>query len=361
MSEEIIMGYWDCPSCGSTGIKGTIYDCPNCGRQRGKETKFYMRKDKIEYVPGHKVVGADWYCDYCGALNSAARNTCENCGSAKSESKDDYFSLKEKEQEQEYKDNIVNNISADNINLTEQETVNNSTKIAVRIMIALMFLMIFILFKILNAPKIYTYNVQKTIWENSIDIEEYKTVQESGWSLPSDGRLIRTNEEIKSYKRVLDHYRDVRKSRRVQNGSHTEYSYHNNGDGTFTQRSHSVPDYTTEYYTEQEPVYIQVPVYDTKYYYDIDKWVYEKTETTTGTDKSPYWKELTLTNKERETDRETKYSMEGIQYSKSLFGKDKEKLVTYILTEDDWQQIDAGQTLEITVKFNEIQNYQIIN
>jgi len=63
MSEEIIMGYWDCPSCGSTGIKGTIYDCPNCGRQRGKETKFYMHKGKIEYVPGHKVVGADWYCD----------------------------------------------------------------------------------------------------------------------------------------------------------------------------------------------------------------------------------------------------------------------------------------------------------
>ncbi len=57
------MGYWDCPSCRSTGIKGTIYDCPNCGRQRGKEIKFYMHKGKIEYVPGHKVIGADWYCD----------------------------------------------------------------------------------------------------------------------------------------------------------------------------------------------------------------------------------------------------------------------------------------------------------
>ena len=95
MADKIVMGYWDCPSCGSTGIPGTTYDCPNCGRQRGKETKFYMKSGKVEYVPGHKVVGADWYCEYCGALNSAGRTTCENCGSPKGESKDNYFSLKE--------------------------------------------------------------------------------------------------------------------------------------------------------------------------------------------------------------------------------------------------------------------------
>ena len=104
MAEKIVMGYWDCPYCDSKGIPGTTYDCPNCGRQRGKETKFYMKSGKVDYVPGHKVVGADWYCEYCGALNKAGRDTCENCGSRKDDSKDDYFSIGKKEEEKKKKE-----------------------------------------------------------------------------------------------------------------------------------------------------------------------------------------------------------------------------------------------------------------
>ena len=39
---KLVMGYWDCPFCGSRGIRGDVVNCPSCGRARG-EVKFYMQ------------------------------------------------------------------------------------------------------------------------------------------------------------------------------------------------------------------------------------------------------------------------------------------------------------------------------
>ena len=110
-----------------------------------------------------------------------------------------------------------------------------------------------------------------------------------------------------------------------------------------------MPDYTTEFYTEDEPVYRQEPVYDTRYYYDIDKWEYERSEVTSGTDKSPYWATLELTDKERESERYTKYTMSGILHYHS-FGKDREKNITYDIQESWWREINNGQTLTLTLE-----------
>ena len=38
-------------------------------------------------------------------------------------------------------------------------------------------------------------------WKYSIEIEKYKTVQESNWSLPSNARLLYTNIEISHYEK----------------------------------------------------------------------------------------------------------------------------------------------------------------
>lgn len=352
MSDKIVMGYWDCPSCGSTGIPGTTYDCPNCGRQRGKDTKFYMKSGPVEYVPGHKVAGADWYCDYCGALNSAGRTTCENCGSPKSESKDDYFSLQKPKEPK---------IETQNTNFKSDGTPNvknSAPNIRTFGIIAIIILMIILINSFFSRPKDCTFKVQSMSWENSISIEENKTFRESDWYLPSGGRLAYTNSEIRSYESVLDHYETVTKSRQVQDGGHYETSYSDNGDGTFTEHSNFVPDYTTEYYTEEEPVYRHEPVYDTKYYYDIDKWVDERTEKVSGNDKNPYWPKLSLTEKEREAGRSSSYSMSGELTYKS-FGKDKTKTEKYTIDESMWKEINTGQTLNVTIKDGKIIEWHI--
>ncbi|SEM28313.1 MULTISPECIES: zinc finger Ran-binding domain-containing protein [unclassified Butyrivibrio] len=342
MEDKIVMGYWDCPSCGSTGIPGKTYDCPNCGRQRGKETKFYMKSGPVEYVPGHKVTGADWYCEYCGALNTAERTTCENCGSPKSDSKDDYFSLKKPKPE-------VKPSSTQNNTTSAPGNKGSFSRFRLIGIIAIAILIIILINSIVSRPKNYTFDVKTLTWENSIDIEENKTFRESDWNLPSDARLAYTNWEIRSYESVLDHYETVTKSRQVQDGGHYETSYSDNGDGTFTEHNNYVPDYTTEYYTEEEPVYRQEPIYDTKYYYDIDRWVDERTETTTGTDKNPYWPTLNLTDKEREAGRSSKYTMSGELNYKS-FGKSKKKTEEYTIDESTWKELKPGDKLDVTIK-----------
>ncbi len=353
MADKIVMGYWDCPSCGSTGIPGTTYDCPNCGRQRGKETKFYMKSGEVKYVPGHKVVGADWYCEYCGALNSAGRTSCENCGAPKAESKDDYFSLKEPKPKP-----VVNTGQSAQTNKAENQSFSDKKRhlplwIWIAAGIALTIIISNLISSYVNKPREYTFDVQEMAWENTIDIDEYKTFRESDWYLPNGARLAYTATEIRSYESVLDHYESVTKSRQVESGGHYETSYSDNGDGTFTEHENYVPDYTTEYYTEDEPVYRQEPIYDTRYYFDIDRWEYERSETTSGKDKNPYWPEPELSEKERESGRSTKYTMSGVLHYRS-FGKDKEKNVTYDIQESWWKEIKEGQTIILTLEGEEL-------
>ncbi len=358
MEDKIVMGYWDCPSCGSTGIPGTTYDCPNCGRQRGKETKFYMKPGVVEYVPGHKKLGADWYCEYCGALNSAGKTTCENCGSPKSESKDDYFSVKKPKPSV----NPTQSTESHKENKTSEQSFSDRMKhlpIWMWLVAALVFTIIIsnLISGFVNKPRDYSFDVKEMAWENSVDIEEYRTFRESDWYLPGGARLAYTAQEIRSYQSVLDHYETVTKSRQVESGGHYDTSYTDNGDGTFTEHSTYVPEYTTEYYLDEEPVYRQEPIYDTRYYYDIDRWVHERTDTTSGKDKNTYWPEPDLNDKERIEDRSSKYTMSGTLHYKS-FGKDKQKDKTYEIQESWWKDIDAGQTISITLEGGKLSSWQ---
>ena len=108
--------------------------------------------------------------------------------------------------------------------------------------------------------------------------------------------------EIYHYKTVTE-----QKSRQVLDHYDTSYSYSDNGNGTFKQHENRTPVYHTEYYTEsnQEPVYRQDPVFQTKYYYEIERWVDKDSYESSGTDKSPYWNEtyLPLADNERDEER----------------------------------------------------------
>lgn len=359
MAEKIVMGYWDCPYCDSKGIPGTTYDCPNCGRQRGKETKFYMKSGKVDYVPGHKVVGADWYCEYCGALNKAGRDTCENCGSRKDDSKDDYFSIgkkeeeKKKKEEQQRREDFHPTTTVSHSNNKKKFRLNLWFKLILAALVFMGFMMLVTWIQQAAAPKDCTFEIQKLTWENNIDIEENRTFLESGWSMPSNGRLLYTNEEVRSYNPVLDHYEPVTKTRQVQSGGHYDYNYVDNGDGTFTQQSTFVPEYTTEYYTEDEPVYVQVPVYDTKYYYEVDKWVHDRTETTSGDDKNPVWPEVNLSENQRIENRSSRYAMEGTLRYKSFWSY-KKKNTSFEIREEWWKKVDKGQTVSVTISDDRI-------
>ncbi len=69
--------------------------------------------------------------------------------------------------------------------------------------------------------------------------------------------------------------------------------------------------YETQYRTEtyEEPIYVSVPVYQTLFVYDIDKWVVDRTEVASAQDHQPYWPRSDLDENEREGEKSERYTI----------------------------------------------------
>lgn len=340
MAERIVMGYWDCPYCQNTKIKGTEQVCPSCGHQRDKDIKYYMDRDNVEYLSEEaaktKGKGADWICPYCDSMNSAHETFCIACGAPREESKYDYFQREDKaksEPSSHAQESPPHSSSASSGNSQRNiQHSNPSRKYAkISVFAALLVLLAAGLFFMLK-PKDTVFIANSVDWYTTVSVEAYETVQESDWSIPSGGREQYHQEEIYGYDKEIDYYETVEKSRDVKVGSHTEYEYEDNGDGTYKEIAIEVDDYDTETYTEQVPVYKDVPIYRTKYYYDIDKWIPKREVTNSGTDDTPTYKDPELESNERESNRRTEYKITGYLIEK------EDKIRTLEVSEYVWKR-----------------------
>lgn len=377
MSDRIIRGYWDCPYCDSTDIDGLVDNCPNCGRHKPENVKYHLKGQHVQENKIYKTAQVDesdvlsteelhnagiseeecngnhkeWVCSYCNSLNNWADKFCTSCGSPKEEADleygmqkrekssnnleeyvflrgDDEESSKYFKEKLEEKPKIIaednNDFTSKSENAEKEYTFKNKLSdlfrligggIADNALPIIMSLIFLFCAGVLFYPHKETVTVTGFEWARNISIEDLRTVQESDWSVPSGGRVYKEQTELKTYVSVIDHYetKTETKSRQVIDHYDTEYSYSDNGNGTFTEHTKQVPVYKTEYYeeTHQEPVYRQDPVYATKYYYDIDKWFDSGRDyPSNGTDQNPYWNtDYTLAEKERDTDRTEKYTV----------------------------------------------------
>ena len=354
---KLVMGYWDCPVCGTQGIRGDTVNCPSCGRARG-DVQFYMKDHAesqtreqgdtadIEYVDEEKAKTAsrnpDWYCSFCNSLNSDNAQFCANCGASRESSEANYFDRLKKKQEQE--------AAMAPPQPTAQELAQ--TRTAPKSKRGLIFLLVAIvaivgLFMYMNGDKTAgDLTVSALSWERNIQIEENVQYSESGWDLPDGAELTSQRQEIHHYDSVLDHYEnvEVQRSRRVIDHYETYYTYNDLGNGNFEQVENQRPVYETEYYTEtiQQPVYRQVPRYATKYYYDIWRWTPTRVATASGTDHEAAWPEPELGENERTGDRAEEYRF-------TVTDKDGRE-TAYSLAEADWRNLSVGQSLSITSK-----------
>lgn len=83
------------------------------------------------------------------------------------------------------------------------------------------------------------------------------------------------------------------------------------------------------------------PKYRKKYFYEIEKWVYERTVSTSGTDKNPYWGDTNLKEKEREGSREERYFVTG--------RNQEEKDMRFSLPYEEWCTVNIDQTIFVNV------------
>lgn len=357
-----IEGYWDCDQCDTKRIKGRFRNCINCGKPRGKDTKFYMVETTFAENQDDISEEPDWYCSYCESLNSAKESNCESCGASRAESEKNYFDLQEEKKQKQIKKQIEEqkvlerqeqlNDYKESIEpeILYKKEENKHTMLKRGIGFASIIALIGFLLVFLFVPKQTTLYVNNKTWQRSIEIEEYITVRENAWLLPSEGRLVETRREIHHYEQVVDHYKTVseQKSERYISGYKTETSYKDMGNGYFDTVTKQVPIYDTRYWTEtrQEPVYKSMPIYQTKYYYDIERWVTKEWKNSSGTNNEPYWAELNLEELEREGSRREEYCISTIDK------KDKEKV--YELSYEEWEDVLINTEIDVKLSMGQI-------
>lgn len=338
---KIVVGRWDCSYCGTKGIRGSERECPNCGRPRGEDVKFYV-DDPKDYVPEDEATKIskepDWMCEFCGSYNSAKLTKCMSCGAERGKSKD-YFQVQEANREKESgKAETTENDFEQNHEKEEkyqhfesqQEDYSQHdfssynlaniflNKKVIAIVLAVLLSIIGVIF--LFTPKEVNMQITDFSWSRSISIEQNRTFHESDWSVPAGGRVTSQQMEFHHYQSVLDHYETRTREVARERLSHYEYSTTliDMGNGYFEEETISTPVYETYYETEeyQEPIYRDEPVYAMKYYYDIDRYVYERSVNTSGNDKEPYWGEVKLNYDERVSKRNEEYKISGISDEK---------------------------------------------
>lgn len=364
MADKVVKGYWDCPYCSSREIDGLVDFCPNCGVHKPKDVKYYLNGNVTinttyskSQVPDSDVLSEkelekagiskeecdgkhkEWVCDFCGSLNNWADNVCSSCGSQKDESDTLYGGEKKSGEEPAEQQHTASSQDKEQLSVWDKIksffVKNRKAAAIVTVIIAVLSVMFF--------PYKKVVTVKSFAWERNISLEEYRTVQESDWNVPEGGRVYDEKTEIKSYVSVVDHYETVweTKTREVFDHNETSTTYSDNGNGTFTEHTTTTPVYRTETYQEshEEPVYRQDPVYATKYYYDIDKWVDTGNDyPSSGKDHKPYWNEdyKPMADNIRDTDRSETYTV------KLDNGKTQEKSYS------EWKNMKIGDTKEQT-------------
>jgi hypothetical protein len=351
---NLVMGYWDCPFCGSKGIAGTTVNCPSCGRARG-DVKFYMKnvaegeireqheRNDIDYLNEEQAKyvseNPDWYCSFCNSLNSDNAQFCGNCGASRSDSEHNYFDRLQKMKEREQAEAAAQAASSSQPAPKKRNPLFFIAIAAVLIIGLVMFL---------NGKKTSgDLKVTGLEWTRTVSIEKNIQYSESGWELPSGAELTEKKKEIHHYDNVIDRYvkKNVQRVREVLDHYESYYTYKDNGNGTFTEVENQRPVYRTENYTEtvSEPVYKQVPKYSTKYYYTIWRWTPDHELTASGTDHNTAWPETELAEDEREGTRAEEYRF-------TVEDGKKKTTTTYRLAEADWMNLNVDDMIYITAK-----------
>lgn len=394
-----VEGYWDCHYCGAKGIRGRTRNCPNCGKPRGQEVKFYLKEFDEKYKVDNSSDKPDWFCEYCSSYNPDSADICISCSATRGSKTyssfrdtgfsetiidadgnkiDDFGEISDEERDalnyqteredrerarHKMKSSSNQESSFSNQNFKQSNPLFQSSFFSsgnesrfnlkrfswksILGVTAGIFLVIGLICWIL--PKEVEFEVNEISWNRSVNIEQRVTVKESGWTVPSGGRIYDTRTEIKEYQNKLDHYETYYEtvSEKVIDHYKTVTKKRDKGNGDFEITEEQQPVCKTVQRKEkrERPVYVKVPIYETKYYYKLERWKFSRSVDTSGEDKNPYFGDFTLqegklpynVGKERVSSKTEKYSIGGI-----VEGDQKSYSVDFSL----WQDIEIGDKVK---------------
>lgn len=340
-------GAWNCTQCNTKGIPGGTPNCTLCGDPRNPsldpEERPYLPENARVVTDATELdranSGPNWNCGHCGHANRATDHVCNNCleplnhddtvagvhtyvsgVAAEGVTLDKPGQLDEDhidavlagaDKLQQLADGPIvmpnrtfgmdalrrNDKSREQQDFYEASSpvslvtsrFNPRRLIQVGIVAAVVFAVImggWLTYTQFIRAEPVDLTVVGLSWDRQIEIEEYRTLTMTDWTVPADGRIITQQREIRSYKEVLDHYETKTREvpRQVKTGTTTEkYECGSTtvdmGNGYFDEKeiecTRTVDVYTTVYDEEsyKDPVYRNEPVYGTKYTYQVDRWV----------------------------------------------------------------------------------------
>lgn len=170
-----------------------------------------------------------------------------------------------------------------------------------------------------------TTTIERLHWEVVAEIQEYKTVEESGWEVPDGAVVYKEQEEIKSHKIV---------------GYETKYRTETYQEHVGYYRPTWRPRYETRtrVVRYQEP--ITEPIFATKYYYTIEKWVHAyNLQLATGETTDYTYNDDVCEENER---------INGIKYQYMADFTFNGRKVTYVVEKEHWEALQVGQTIIVT-------------
>ncbi len=147
-------------------------------------------------------------------------------------------------------------------------------------------------------PRTYIVTVDSVTWMSTVEIEKLKTCDESGWYVPAGGRLRYSRREVR------------------------------------------------EYDDDDEPVY------DTRYYYEIDRWCHERDVIEQGPDKKPFYGIVVFGENEREARRFMTYTI--------TCNTDKGKDLTLTVDEKDWRELRSGDHVRIKTQLGHVKKLEYV-
>lgn len=300
-TEEVIReGTWRCPGCGNSN-RGRDVKCTGCGQAR-ENVEFDYDESAAE-VTGEDLAlatgGADWVCAYCSTSNRAALPKCGQCGGARDEGA--------RRQVADVPPAPPPGAAA----LDVREPDRRPGPLA-WVGFAILALLVLIGFGLRTHEE--KLKLQSASWTRTIAIEVLGPVVETAWDVPTGGRVLGTSTEIHHYDHVPNGTRTVQRhyTERVQTGTkRVKTGTKNLGNGYFKDTYATRPVYENRDRTKlvTETVYRDVPVYRTKYRYEIDRWSRARDVTTSGADTAPQWGAVALAAREREGPRTATYQV----------------------------------------------------
>lgn len=345
-------GVWDCTSCGTKAVRGSLRACSACGAPRADDVKFYLPKDAPAVTDQAQLAaakaGEDWYCEHCGGGSKATQQDCVQCGAPRGSSKG-HSAAKQEEAARRAR---AAGPGATPVAAGPGKPAGKLT-LGICGVLFLLALMSCCCLALLGGPKDLNVQVAARQWDRQQDVEVYKTVTEQGWDVPSGGRIQRQEKRQKDTKRVFDHTERKTRTVQVQTGTRRVKSgVRDLGNGHFEDEYTDEPTYgsKTESYTED--VYRDEPIYAPYFFWEIERWVVGRTETASGTDDEPRWPEVkTSGDKERPGPKREHYRL--------VLAGPENKSWTFELDQGRWASFAKGQTLVATVQGDEVKDVKV--